>query len=813
MTVATESPQAPSMLPQFDELLDLLGFREDDPITVCSRLKGFPFTSERTKRYLAGSTAFGHRRLADVWFSANPIYPRRETGRGTKEDVTRCVALRADLDTKDTGAHDLDTISAIIKEVGEALGQPAVAVVDSGNGAHPYWVLDGDDPTWTLDTQEKRADAQAVYRRFHRLVGKIATEHGAGVDNVSDLCRVLRVPGTFNHKTDPPKPVELIALPFGEPRRLTFAEVTARLDELRIQKYDEDRMVFGEAVSHNENWKFALVTHLYVAKMIAGWRADIPQDGRHNWMVSCMVRLACAHRTGRISQGDYTTALGVLEGRFTADDFRDPEPVTEVSDALEWAIGRAETLSDDDALAQVGGPDKAAVGADQSGGERSLTLPESFWSSRPILNHIWRKATHHKSAPDAVLNAVLAHMSARMPHKVLIDTGSLWAMPLHHYAGIIGFPGRIKSAAIETAHRGTEYTYSAHGGLTTGVPNALTGGADLVTVSDPTGQGLLAAYMETTSIPPPENAPKGTKPRTELIQVRHNALLEKREGHSLIQAFTEKGAKLPDMLRSMWSGERAAQDNATRELRRVLDPGTYAFAMCVVIQSEIFADFNTKEQLAMGTPQRFLLSLATIEKRPEGRVDDPGPIPVTLPPQGTTVTVCDEVERLIAHEIDRRTWNDPDDHIRTEEAHMPGVTARVAGLLALLDHRAEVTIDDWLLAKTMFDTSLAISDSLMAQHRKAKAYAKRADRLEASMARVEANEAMESPEARIRLAIIKAVSERGGVAKWTGADGVRQGLKSNDRPNADRVIERMVADGEVTLRPSGKSTFVELVAA
>lgn len=813
MTIATESPKAPSMLPPFDELLNLLGFREDDPITVCSRLKGLPFTSERIKRYEAGSTAFSHKEVADVWFSANPIYPRRETGRGTKADVTRCVALRADLDTKDTGAHDSDTIGAIIKEVSEALGQPAVAVVYSGNGAHPYWILDGDDPTWTLDTQEKRADAQAVYRRFHRLVAKTATEHGAGVDNVSDLCRVLRVPGTFNHKTDPPKLVELIAVPFGEPKPLTFAEVAARLDELGIQKHDEDRAVFGEAVSAHADWKFGLVTHPYVAKMTAGWRADIPQGGRHNWMVSCMVRLVCAHRTRRISEDDYTTALRVLEGRFTADDFRDPEPPTEVADALEWAIGRAETLSDEDALGQVGGPDKAAAGTEQSGGERSLTLADSFWSSRPILDHIWRKATHHKSAPDAVLNAVLAHMSARMPYKVRIDTGSLWPMPMHHYAGIIGFPGRIKSAAIETAHRGTEYTYSAPGGLTTGVPSAITGGGDLATVSDPTGPGLLAAYMETTSISPPENAPKGAKPRTELVQVRHNALLEKREGHSLIQAFTEKGAKLPELLRCMWSGERAAQDNATRELRRVLDPGTYTFAMCVVIQSEIFADFNTKAQLAMGTPQRFLLSVATIEKRPEGRVDDPGPIPVPLPPQGATITVCDEVRRIIDREIDRRSWNDPDDHIRTEEAHMPGVTARVAGLLAILEGRTEVRVDDWLLAKEMFDTSLAISDSLMAEHRKAKAHAKRADRLEASMARVEANEAMESPEARIRLTIIKTVSERGGVAKWTGTDGVRQGLKGNDRPNADRVIEQMVADGEVALQPSGKSTFVKLVAA
>jgi hypothetical protein len=42
--------------------------------------------------------------------------------------------------------------------------------------------------------------ARALIRRWGRLVTKTAKAHGATVDNVYELARMMRVPGTFNNK-------------------------------------------------------------------------------------------------------------------------------------------------------------------------------------------------------------------------------------------------------------------------------------------------------------------------------------------------------------------------------------------------------------------------------------------------------------------------------------------------------------------------------------------------------------------------------------------------------------------------------------
>lgn len=76
------------------------------------------------------------------------------------------------------------------------LGTPWL--VDSGGGVHAYWPLDKD-----ATVAEWRPVADAFKRRAQELGFKI------DMTVTADAARVLRPPGTTNHKYDPPRPVTL----------------------------------------------------------------------------------------------------------------------------------------------------------------------------------------------------------------------------------------------------------------------------------------------------------------------------------------------------------------------------------------------------------------------------------------------------------------------------------------------------------------------------------------------------------------------------------------------------------------------------
>ncbi len=80
-------------------------------------------------------------------------------------------------------------------------------ITATGGGIHAYWCF---HEIWKFADDAERARAQALTRRWHHLVLGAAEARGWTMDNVSDLERVMRMPGTWNVK-DPknPKPVTI----------------------------------------------------------------------------------------------------------------------------------------------------------------------------------------------------------------------------------------------------------------------------------------------------------------------------------------------------------------------------------------------------------------------------------------------------------------------------------------------------------------------------------------------------------------------------------------------------------------------------
>ncbi len=109
---------------------------------------------------------------------------------GTKAGVTRLLALWSDLDVK--GQH---TPTSRSEQLEKLPCYPSVLVC-SGGGFHPYWLL------------EVPAEGSQGLARAERVMARIA--EGLDGDAVHDRSRILRVPGTLNHKEDEPRPVRLV---------------------------------------------------------------------------------------------------------------------------------------------------------------------------------------------------------------------------------------------------------------------------------------------------------------------------------------------------------------------------------------------------------------------------------------------------------------------------------------------------------------------------------------------------------------------------------------------------------------------------
>lgn len=135
-----------------------------------------------------------------------------ETGQNRqKENVKALRALWVDIDcgptkaavSEKTGRPDgyIDQAAGIaaLKQFCATVGLPRPLLVNSGRGVHAYWPL-------TRDVS--RQEWEPVANRLSQL----CVTHDFYVDpSVFEVARILRIPGTFNFKDNPPKEVTVIS--------------------------------------------------------------------------------------------------------------------------------------------------------------------------------------------------------------------------------------------------------------------------------------------------------------------------------------------------------------------------------------------------------------------------------------------------------------------------------------------------------------------------------------------------------------------------------------------------------------------------
>ena len=147
--------------------------------------------SETAKKYGAKTNTF---------FGVGLRKKALKTGfRGSEKDVLCVTTLYADIDIKGN-AHAQTSLPSSTDEAIDFLHglkiKPSI-IVNSGNGIHGYWLL---DKTFIIETEDDRKHISSIFKGFGRYVNSEAKKRGWKIDSVYDLARILRVPGTINHK-------------------------------------------------------------------------------------------------------------------------------------------------------------------------------------------------------------------------------------------------------------------------------------------------------------------------------------------------------------------------------------------------------------------------------------------------------------------------------------------------------------------------------------------------------------------------------------------------------------------------------------
>ncbi len=96
------------------------------------------------------------------------------------------------------GYVDKATASMALKKFCDTVGLPVPAIIDSGNGLHAYWALTEEVPR---DRWSPIAD---------RLKQVCVTQKFCADPRVFDVSRILRVPGSFNQKSQPAREVKVL---------------------------------------------------------------------------------------------------------------------------------------------------------------------------------------------------------------------------------------------------------------------------------------------------------------------------------------------------------------------------------------------------------------------------------------------------------------------------------------------------------------------------------------------------------------------------------------------------------------------------
>ena len=565
-----------------------------------------------------------------VWVSVATRRERLGDGkRGSESDCAHVVAFVADLDVAGPGHAEVAGRLPLIATVADArallagFALPPTVIVNTGGGLQAWWVLN--EPA-TI------ADARPVTGRWGATWPEIGRLRDLHIDNVGDVARMMRLPGTLNRKRDRPAPAEVTVVHADWSRRYGLDDI----DQATIEPEHRERPRSTErrATPVDSPIGWYNQTHDIDDELRAHgcvWSHDSRHDPQSHWFAPHHTE--DRDRTGVtvydntdavIWSATFAAQLGVKERasldafslyRIRAHSGNDHEAVR-AAGAMMRNTERSNTDHGhhDGPPANVD-PETGEIiddGSTSSGLIPSNGLPESFWTARPVFTHIRQAAHSRMLSAFAVLGCVLARVAALTPPSYKLPPTVGAPSTLAVYIAVTGTPGSGKSTAKSEAKQ-------------------LLPCDDERIVDDlalGSGEGLIDSFFTTV-----DEMVDGKRVRQKR-QTKHGAFFYLDEGQALLELGTRKGATLLPVLRTAWTGQTSGNANASTETKRHIGEGRYVIGLVVAFQPAMAAGLLADGD--GGTPQRFEWCSTIDPTVPAVRPPWPGPLNWTAPHHGPT---------------------------------------------------------------------------------------------------------------------------------------------------------------------------------
>src|SRR5512133_1620988 len=173
---------------------------------------------------------------------------------------------------------------------------------------------------------------------------------------------------------------------------------------------------------------------------LAKYQDRVVASARHDSMIKTVMALV---RLGEQGHRGVMEALKAMHGQFTADvapDRKDGSEQSEFQRAVNGAIAKVTAAPTPD--------DKKGCCGENSRQVPGLNLPEEFWASRPVLQHIRQAAHSCGRSGDIALYTVMARISSMLSPRTRLET-SLGDGSCNFFIAAVGQSGGGKSAGAK----------------------------------------------------------------------------------------------------------------------------------------------------------------------------------------------------------------------------------------------------------------------------------------------------------------------------------------------------------------------------
>ena len=228
--------------------------------------------------------------------------------RGGAESVSSLTGLFADIDFAEAkGAQSgyPENEEEALKILSSFAMRPT-SIVHSGNGLHAHF--DFNTP-WRLKTPADRTAAAEFSAAFQRTLLAHFRAHDRKIDSVGDIVRNFRPPGTLNHKSNPPKAVQLL-----------------EHDPDRRYSIEQIRELLGASTVARGGGRTSAAPSADHAKIVAGcaWYRTVVVDGaatcsEPDWFAGASIAALC--RNGELTFLAYSRRHPDFKQREAQDKF------------------------------------------------------------------------------------------------------------------------------------------------------------------------------------------------------------------------------------------------------------------------------------------------------------------------------------------------------------------------------------------------------------------------------------------------------------------------------------------------------------